>query len=79
MRSRSGKTLMAKIQLDGYKCERCDHEWVPRDKTEKPTICPKCKSPYWDKPRKVDSREAGGLTEAGYCAACHDKPHEKVK
>lgn len=40
-----------KITVDGYKCERCEHEWVPRDKSH-PRVCPKCKSPYWDKPRK---------------------------
>ena len=43
---------MAKILLEGYKCERCGHEWVPRSKKEYPNVCPKCKSPYWDKPRK---------------------------
>jgi predicted Zn-ribbon and HTH transcriptional regulator len=43
---------MPKIMLEGYKCERCGHEWVPRSKVEEsPTICPRCKSPYWDKPR----------------------------
>jgi len=42
---------MAEITLKGYKCERCGHEWVPRDKTE-PKVCPKCKSPYWNRPRK---------------------------
>lgn len=40
-----------KIQVDGFKCERCGHEWIPRTK-EQPIICPKCKSPYWNKPRK---------------------------
>jgi predicted Zn-ribbon and HTH transcriptional regulator len=45
---------MAKIQLTvwGYRCERCEHEWIPRDKDEEPRVCPKCKSPYWNKPRK---------------------------
>jgi len=43
---------MAKVKLDGYRCERCGHEWVPRNKAEKPRVCPKCKNPYWDKPRK---------------------------
>lgn len=44
---------MAKIKItqDGYKCERCGHEWVPRNK-EYPKVCPKCKTPYWDRPRK---------------------------
>lgn len=44
--------IMAKVMLEGYKCERCGHEWVPRNKKEYPNVCPKCKSPYWDKPRK---------------------------
>ena len=32
-------------------CLRCSHEWRSKT-TEKPTICPKCKSPYWNKPKK---------------------------
>ena len=44
---------MAKIMLQGYECERCGHKWVKRSATEgDPVICPKCKSPYWDKPRR---------------------------
>ena len=41
---------MGEITLKGYVCERCGHQWVPREE-ERPTVCPKCKSPYWDKPR----------------------------
>ena len=43
---------MGKTQIitEGFKCERCSHEWVPR--TKKIYVCPKCKSPYWDKPKK---------------------------
>jgi predicted Zn-ribbon and HTH transcriptional regulator len=49
---------MPKVMLEGYRCERCGHEWVPRTKIdEEPTICPKCKSPYWNKARRVDSTE----------------------
>jgi predicted Zn-ribbon and HTH transcriptional regulator len=40
-----------KIEVEGYKCERCGHEWIPRSKGE-PAVCPECKSPYWNKPRK---------------------------
>lgn len=29
------------------KCLRCRHKWIQR--VEKPVVCPKCKSPYWDK------------------------------
>ena len=41
-----------KITLEGYKCERCGWEWVPRNKKDSPIVCPNCKSPYWDTPRK---------------------------
>ena len=34
-----------------YVCERCGHEWFPRIDAE-PRVCPKCKSPYWDRPRQ---------------------------
>ncbi len=51
---------MAKIQLLGFRCERCGHEWLPREKDQEPRVCPKCKSPYWNSPRKTDTitREA---------------------
>ncbi len=38
-----------------YLCHRCGHKWNPRKK-EKPKICPKCKSPYWDKPKERVSK-----------------------
>jgi rRNA maturation endonuclease Nob1 len=46
---------MVKVQIWGYRCERCDHEWVPRNVTSgvEPKVCPKCKSPYWNVPRKT--------------------------
>ena len=46
---------MAKIKMDGYRCEACGHEWVPRS-TERPALCPKCKSLRWDKAREVAAR-----------------------
>ena len=33
-----------------YHCQRCDNDWDGQDK--KPVACPRCHSPYWDKPRK---------------------------
>ncbi len=42
----------ANVNLIGHKCYRCDHEWLPHNKDILPKVCPKCKSPYWDKPRK---------------------------
>ena len=46
---------MVDITVKGYKCERCGHKWVPRGK-EEPRVCPKCKSAYWDKPKKKPSK-----------------------
>ncbi len=34
-----------------YECTRCGHTWKPRA-DRAPQNCPKCKSPYWDKPRQ---------------------------
>jgi len=52
---------MPKVQIWGYRCERCDHEWVPRDKDVEPKVCPNCKSPYWDRPRMTPA--TGAKTE----------------
>ena len=40
-----------------YRCERCGHEWTPRNTNRPPKVCPNptCKSPYWDKPRQSDT------------------------
>ena len=66
---------MARIPITvmGCSCDRCGHEWIPRDYENDPAVCPKCKSPYWNKPRRsmmtyedfksaIEStlREAGG-------------------
>jgi predicted Zn-ribbon and HTH transcriptional regulator len=34
------------------RCNRCGYEWWPRDPTKTPAVCAKCKTPYWNKPRK---------------------------
>ena len=34
-------------------CERCGCEWIPEDKNNLPETCSKCRSPYWNKPRKA--------------------------
>lgn len=44
------------VQLLGARC-RCGHEWLPRTRgqdgaVERPTVCPKCKSPRWDRPKR---------------------------
>ena len=41
------------ITVMGYRCERCGHEWIPRGSAEEePRVCPKCRSPWWNRPRK---------------------------
>lgn len=50
---KSKQSDIGMVQLLGCRC-RCGHEWLPREKGERPTVCPKCKSPRWDKPYKED-------------------------
>lgn len=40
------------ITVMGYRCDRCGHEWIPKDFSKEPEVCPKCKSPYWNRPRR---------------------------
>jgi len=41
---------VTKVKVTHLECKRCGHTWVPR-KAEV-LLCPKCKSPYWNRPRK---------------------------
>jgi predicted Zn-ribbon and HTH transcriptional regulator len=43
------------VMMLGCRC-RCGHEWLARDPTEKPRVCPKCKSPRWDRPKKYERK-----------------------
>ena len=38
-------------------CKRCGHKWIPRILAV--TVCPKCRSPYWKKPRTVPKKGKG--------------------
>lgn len=46
----------AYVWIIGHKCYRCEHKWTPREE-EQPAVCPKCKSPYWNKPKKKTSKK----------------------
>lgn len=37
------------------KCKRCNHEWASKN-PDKVRVCPKCKSPYWNTPRKGEKQ-----------------------
>jgi len=39
-------------KITKVRCKRCGHEWFIR-KAERPRTCPKCRSVYWDVPRKM--------------------------
>jgi len=39
-----------KIKIKKINCLRCGHRWIPR-KTDV-RMCPKCKTPYFDVPKK---------------------------
>lgn len=43
---------IVEIIAKGFQCERCGHKWIPRDIEQEPRVCPKCKSPYWNIPRR---------------------------
>ncbi len=53
---------MESIQLWGYRCQRCGHEWVPRDKDAEVVRLPEVQNPYWDRPRK-DAKKRGANGE----------------
>ena len=44
-----------RVTITAYRC-RCGYEWLSRRqlnrREERPTVCPACKSPRWDKPFK---------------------------
>lgn len=50
--------VLRPITVLGYRCERCQHEWVPRPRRRDipPVTCPNCKSPYWREPRQGGSK-----------------------
>jgi len=39
------------VEVKACKCSRCGHIWLPRKSIEDelPEVCPKCKSPYWNR------------------------------
>jgi predicted Zn-ribbon and HTH transcriptional regulator len=39
------------LSVNELKCKRCGHLWVNR--TREVRICPRCKSPYWDREKTI--------------------------
>lgn len=61
------------ITVMGFQCDRCSHEWIPRNAGDEPRVCPKCHSPWWNRPPKepmmsyddFKSKIVGALMPAG--------------
>jgi len=51
-----------RIEMEGLRCTRCGHEWIPRREWH-PFVCPKCKSPFWDRERMVRGFRAEAVIE----------------
>ena len=51
------------FQVTAYRC-RCGHEWVAKNlrQAERPRVCPRCKSPNWD--RHYQFRRADRVAKA---------------
>jgi len=57
---------VGEIKLDGYICERCRHTWISRvNSKNRPLVCPSCKSPYWNIPRKNNSDKLNNSKNRG--------------
>lgn len=74
---------MSKLHLLGYHCERCKHDWVPRVQEQEPKVCPKCKSPYWNRPRRAarETQTEYKTIQAGFIpldSFKQDFPHEFI-
>jgi DNA-directed RNA polymerase subunit RPC12/RpoP len=57
-------------------CLRCGKAWWPRSQS-KPKRCPRCKSPYWDRPRQEKHPPAPQSFEA-LTKALQEKVYRKL-
>ena len=53
-------TLISKIKPKPYlhNCNRCGHEWSGNLQVPKTCANPKCRTPYWNKPRKREIKKS---------------------
>jgi len=59
-----------KVDIEKVECYRCGHRWIPKKNrlgvkiTKLPSRCPKCNSPYWDRPRtRISLKKSSGRKE----------------
>ncbi len=46
----NGKLRSMKVRIPRLHCRRCGHRWVPKQPVI--TMCARCKSRYWNEPRR---------------------------
>jgi len=49
--------MKIKVMIEKMKCLRCGHTWIARKKEEEIRICPRCKSPYFNRERKDENKK----------------------
>jgi DNA-directed RNA polymerase subunit RPC12/RpoP len=74
------------LEMPTLECLRCGHTWIPRQPKEAKT-CPKCRSPYWNKPKWKGEKEMlqqisyqlyGVLMELSAACGSAIKPHQVI-
>jgi len=53
------KYILKDMNITQLACLRCERSWWPKSPAT-PKVCPACKSPYWDTPRKERRYPFGG-------------------
>jgi predicted Zn-ribbon and HTH transcriptional regulator len=43
---------MIEKKFTSHACNRCHHKWLGKS-AEKPNVCPRCKSVYWNREKKL--------------------------
>ena len=83
------KQLQQMRLLLGRVCLRCGHKWIIKIKekqtqTEEPTICPSCKTPYWNKQKRQTCVLCNTLRNLEHklddilvCSDCFDRARTK--
>jgi Zn finger protein HypA/HybF involved in hydrogenase expression len=50
------KGQLGAVEVTVLSCRcRCGHEWIARER-ERPRVCPKCKSPNWDRQKLFERK-----------------------
>ncbi len=69
------------LELPTLACLRCEHTWFPRS-PKLPKVCPKCSTPYWNKPRQMKwaidrarGKKGKEVTWEGHPTALHEAGH----